>query len=102
MLRLADPVVTLGDVVLDIETGAGNHDGRPVRLSAAELVMLRMLLWHRGDMVSWRVLANELESTGVMYSRDRVRWRIAVLRKKLDDQAGHVIQTVQWKGYRLG
>jgi DNA-binding response OmpR family regulator len=102
VLRLADPVVTLGDAEIDIKTGVGDNAGHPVRLSAAELAMLRMLLWHRGDMVSWRVLANELESSGVVYSRDRVRWRIAVLRRKLDDRAGHVIRTVQWKGYRLG
>lgn len=87
-----------GALVLDTATGLATLDGMPLRLTAFEARLLRLLMLHKGQVLSRTTLAEH------MYDRDADRdFRsmevlIGRLRRKIGEAR---IETRRGEGYRL-
>jgi two-component system, OmpR family, phosphate regulon response regulator OmpR len=95
----APELVTFGPFAFNSARGELSRDGAPVRLTEAEVAMLRILATRPGDVVSREDLAKR---TGAGLERS-VDVQVTRLRRKmeLDPRAPVYLQTVRGVGYRL-
>lgn len=92
-------LVTFGPFAFNGARGELSRDGAPVRLTEAEVAMLRILATRPGEVVSREELAKR---TGAGLERS-VDVQVTRLRRKveLDPRAPVYLQTVRGVGYRL-
>ncbi|MFI5356109.1 MAG: response regulator [Opitutales bacterium] len=108
LLRRAQPadevsIVTFGDVQVDFSNRAVTKAGAPVHLTVKEYALLRLLLLHRGKVVTHRQLLRDAWGPGHEEDTHYLRVHLANLRKKLEttpDQPAH-LRTESGIGYRL-
>ncbi len=95
----APETVTFGPFTFNSARGELQRDGAPVRLTEAELALLRILAARPGEVVSREELAKR---TGAGLERS-VDVQVTRLRRKmeLDPRAPVYLQTVRGVGYRL-
>jgi two-component system OmpR family response regulator len=97
--RDADPVLTVGDVVMDEASRRVTRDGRVVDLSPTEYRLLRYLMVNAGRVVS---KAQVLEHVWRHDFGDGVVEKVVSrLRQKLDATGAPLIHTVRGFGYSL-
>jgi two-component system, OmpR family, KDP operon response regulator KdpE len=110
VLRRAKPpvlvplVVHLAQVTVDLSNHSVLKDGREVRLSPTEYLLLAELARHEHEVMDYRTLLHSVWGPAYGDERHYLRVFIQRLRLKLEDDPAHpeVIQTVPGRGYRFG
>jgi len=95
------PVLTRGDLVVDVGRRSVRRAGRKVELSPREFDVLLVLLEADGEVVTRDQLLREVWDMPAEPGTTMVEVQITRLRKKLDRDSPHLIQTVVGRGYRL-
>lgn len=101
----ADNVLTVGDVRLDVTSGAVTRGGAEVFLSALEYRLLLYFLQHKGKLVTREMLRDAIwDSAGEYVSDNALNVYIKRLREKVeaDPSDPRVIVTVRGLGYKVG
>lgn len=92
----AQPVLTLGDVVIDLKKRIVIREGKPVTLTAREYSILEYMALHRGELVTRADLYEHLFDENEDSLSNLLEVHISGIRKKL----GHdVIMTRRGLGY---
>ena len=110
VLRRAQPPVQVplvarwGHVSVDLNSQSVSKDGREVRLSPTEYLLVAELARHAHQVMDYRTLLHEVWGPAYGDERHYLRVFIQRLRLKLEDDPAHpeVIQTVPGRGYRFG
>lgn len=101
----ADNVLTVGDVRLDVSSGAVTRGGAEVFLSALEYRLLLYFLQRKGKLVTRENLRDAIwDSAGEYVSDNALNVYIKRLREKVeaDPSDPSVIVTVRGLGYKVG
>lgn len=94
-----NPVVHLGDLVIDSAARRITRKGRAIPLTAREWVLFETFLQHPGQLYSKPQLEERLYSFDAEVESNTIEVHISRLRKKL---GAEVIVTERGLGYRLG
>ena len=96
-------VVRFGAIEVDLATRTVRRDGVEVHLTVKEYALLKLLLQHRGKVVTHRQILRELWGPGSEEQTHYLRVHMAHLRQKLepDTQAPRHLRTEAGIGYRL-
>jgi two-component system KDP operon response regulator KdpE len=99
----ADPVVTFGDVVVDLATKAVTRGNARVHLTPTEWRMLEFLARNPGALVTRQTLLKEIWASEQVSDSGYLRLYMSQLRKKLEPDPSHPVHllTEQGMGYRL-
>lgn len=93
-------VVDDGWLRIDFDLGSVMRAGEAVRLSPTELKLLRVLVDHRGQLLTYGVLLDALWSVGVeLADKHALAVNVNRLRKKIEDDAHSYIANVYGMGY---
>ena len=93
-------VVDDGWLRIDFDLGSVMRAGEAVRLSPTELKLLRVLVDHRGQLLTYGVLLDALWNVGVELSdKHALAVNVNRLRKKIEDDAHSYIANVYGMGY---
>lgn len=94
-------VITVGDLLIDLDRRQVRHGGEPVRLTRTELQILEVLASNPGQLVTYELLAGRLGS-GREPDASVLRVHVGNLRRKLHDDAARprLILTEPGLGYR--
>lgn len=93
-------VVDDGWLRIDFDLGSVMRAGETVRLSPTELKLLRVLVDHRGQLLTYGVLLDALWSVGVeLADKHALAVNVNRLRKKIEDDAHSYIANVYGMGY---
>jgi two-component system OmpR family response regulator/two-component system copper resistance phosphate regulon response regulator CusR len=96
------PVVSAGDLTLDLTTRRVQCSGSEIDLTPTELSILEMLMRHAGQVVTRKMLCEHLWEADWEGVTNLIEVHINRLRKKLDRAGtGPSIQTVRGRGYAL-
>ena len=101
----ADSVLTVGDVRLDVNSGAVTKAGAEVFLSALEYRLLLYFFQHKGKLVTRDNLKDAIwDSAGEYVSDNALNVYIKRLREKVerDPSEPQIITTVRGLGYKVG
>jgi two-component system, OmpR family, alkaline phosphatase synthesis response regulator PhoP len=90
-----------GDVIVDFERRTVSRAGAPVSLAAKELLLLKHLIDHRGQVLSRERLLSHIWHDQPFISSRTVDVHVAWLRHKLEEnpQTPRYIMTVRGEGY---
>ena len=105
--RLADadgsPVVSVGELEIDLADRVVRRDGAEVHLTPIEFDLLKVLAQHRGKLVTQRQLLHEVWGPGYEEEAHYLRVHIAHIRSKLepDPARPRYVITDPGVGYRL-
>ena len=110
VLRRAKPpaqvplVVHLAQVTVDLSNHSVLKDGREVRLSPTEYLLVAELARHEHEVMDYRTLLHRVWGPAYGDERHYLRVFIQRLRLKLEEDPAHpeVIQTAPGRGYRFG
>jgi two-component system, OmpR family, KDP operon response regulator KdpE len=99
----ADPVITAGDIAIDLSKRLVTVAGTPVRLSRKEYDLLRILASHPGKVITHQQLLQEVWGQAYVEETQYLRVYIGQLRQKLEKQpaAPKYLTTEPGVGYRL-
>lgn len=93
-------VVDDGWLRIDFDLGSVMRAGEVVRLSPTELKLLRVLVDHRGQLLTYGVLLDALWNVGVeLVDKHALAVNVNRLRKKIEDDAHSYIANVYGMGY---
>lgn len=93
-------VVDDGWLRIDFDLGSVMRAGEAVRLSPTELKLLRVLVDHRGQLLTYGVLLDALWNVGVELSdKHALAVNVNRLRKRIEDDAHSYIANVYGMGY---
>jgi two-component system KDP operon response regulator KdpE len=96
------PIVTAGDVVIDLGSQQVTRNGEPVHLTPTEFALLRELVINRGKLLSHAHLLRRVWGPGYQTETEYVRVYVRRLRAKLGaDEANPLIITSPRAGYRF-
>ncbi len=108
LLRRAQPtgevsIARVGDVEVDFAKRTVTRAGADLHLTVKEYALLRLLLQHRGKVVTHRQLLRDVWGPGHEEDTHYLRVHMANLRKKLEPAAGatRLVKTEAGIGYRL-
>jgi len=108
LLRRAQPagevsIATFGDVQVDFTRRTVTKAGADVHLTVKEYALLRLLLQHRGKVVTHRQLLRDVWGPGHEEDTHYLRVHMANLRKKIEATAEHpaFLKTESGIGYRF-
>src|SRR5262245_51309500 len=99
----APPVLTIGEVTIDLQRREVTRGGAPVRLTPIEFRLLAFLAKHAGRIVTHHQILNEIWGGTASAEPHHVRVHMADLRKKLEDDPARpkLLLTELGVGYRL-
>jgi two-component system KDP operon response regulator KdpE len=103
-LPVADaPIVTLGDVQMDLARRIVTRQGEPVKLTPTEYALLRLLVQHAGKVLTHRQILKAVWGPEYVDETHYLRVYFAQLRQKLeaDPALPKLIVTEPGVGYRL-
>jgi two-component system KDP operon response regulator KdpE len=96
------PVITVGDVVIDLTNQQVTRAGQPVHLTPTEFALLRELVINRGKLLSHAHLLRRVWGHGYQTETEYVRVYVRRLRAKLESDDGEpLILTAPRAGYRF-
>jgi two-component system, OmpR family, KDP operon response regulator KdpE len=96
------PIVTVGDIIIDLTLQQVTKRGRPVHLTPTEFALLRELVINRGKLLSHAHLLRRVWGNGYQTETEYVRVYVRRLRAKLeDDDSEPLIITAPRAGYRF-
>lgn len=98
-----EPVLTIGDLQVDLRAHEVRRGGEPVRLTRKEFDLLAMLARHRGRILTHQTLLNEIWGPAHKDDTQYLRVFVRQLRQKLGDDpaAPRYILNEPGVGYRL-
>jgi two-component system KDP operon response regulator KdpE len=98
-----DPVVSFGDVSLDLATKTVTRAGERVHLTPTEWRILEFLARHSGALVTRQALLKDIWGTEQVTDTGYLRLYMSQLRKKLESDPARPVHllTEQGMGYRL-
>ena len=98
-----EPVLTVGDLQVDLRAHEVRRGGEPVRLTRKEFDLLAMLARHRGRILTHQTLLNEIWGPAHKDDTQYLRVFVRQLRQKLGDDpaAPRYILNEPGVGYRL-
>jgi two-component system KDP operon response regulator KdpE len=98
-----EPVLTFGDVQIDLTRRAVTRKGEPVRLTPTEYALLRLLAHHAGRVLTHRQILKEVWGPEYVGETHYLRVYFAQLRQKLEENPAlpRLIVTEPGVGYRL-
>jgi DNA-binding response OmpR family regulator len=94
------PVIEIGDLVIDGDAGVVHRAGRPVDLTATELRLLLFLARRRDRVVGKAQLLAAVWGYDD-YAANLVEVHISALRRKLEEHGPRQLHTVRGRGYVL-
>ena len=99
----AEPVLTFGDVQIDLARRIVTRGGEPVKLTPTEYALLRLLAQHAGRVLTHRQILKEVWGPQYADETHYLRVYFAQLRQKLEDNPAlpRLIVTEPGVGYRL-
>ncbi len=98
----ASPVITAGDVVIDLSRQQVTKAGEPVHLTPTEFALLRELVIDRGKLLSHAHLLRRVWGPAYQTETEYVRVYVRRLRAKLEGEDGEpLIVTAPRAGYRF-
>jgi two-component system KDP operon response regulator KdpE len=109
LLRRAQPAVAaetnfrFGHIQVDLEASRVLKNGQPIKLTAMEFKLMRMLILHRDKVLTHQHILGELWGPRATNNTNYLRIHMMHLRRKLGedvDSAGH-FQTESGVGYRF-
>jgi two-component system KDP operon response regulator KdpE len=96
------PIVTAGDIVIDLASQQVTRQGDPVHLTPTEFALLRELVTNRGKLLSHAHLLRRVWGPGYQTETEYVRVYVRRLRAKLEvEGAPPLILTAPRAGYRF-
>ena len=97
------PIVTLGDVQMDLARRIVTRQGEPVKLTPTEYALLRLLVQHAGKVLTHRQILKAVWGPEYVDETHYLRVYFAQLRQKLeaDPALPKLIVTEPGVGYRL-
>ena len=95
--------VAFGDVSVNFKTQTALKGNTPIRLTAKEFGLLRMLVAHAGEVITRNVILNEVWGYDKFPTTRTVDTFVHNLRKKIEDDPSHprYLLTVPWSGYKF-
>jgi two-component system KDP operon response regulator KdpE len=98
----SEPVITAGDVAIDLDAQLVTRAGEPVRLTPTEFALLRELALHAGSVVSHATLLRQVWGPGYATETEYTRVYVRRLRAKLEPEGSPpLIVTEHRIGYRF-
>lgn len=99
----SDPVITFGDVSVDLSSKAVSRAGERVHLTPTEWRILEFLARNAGSLVTRQSLFKDIWGTDQVTDTGYLRLYMSQLRKKLEADPAHPrhLLTEQGMGYRL-
>jgi len=94
-----NPLVTIGDLEIDMAGRSVYRHGRPVSLTAREWVLFEAFVQRPGQLLSKAQLEERLYSFDTEVESNTIEVHVSRLRKKLGRET---FETVRGLGYRLG
>ena len=94
-----NPLVTLGNLEVDLAAKSVCREGKPVKLTAREWVLFEAFVQRPGQILSKAQLEERLYAFDTEVESNTIEVHVSRLRKKLGKGA---IETVRGLGYRLG
>jgi two-component system, OmpR family, KDP operon response regulator KdpE len=96
------PIVSVGDIVIDLASQQVTRRGDPVHLTPTEFALLRELVTNRGKLLSHAYLLRRVWGPGYQTETEYVRVFVGRLRAKLEVQGSPpLILTAPRAGYRF-
>ena len=96
------PVITVGDLVIDLGRQQVTRAGAPVHLTPTEFSLLRELVINRGKLLTHAYLLRRVWGAGYQTETEYIRVYVRRLRAKLEGDDGHsLIHTQPRAGYRF-
>ncbi len=96
------PIITVGDIVIDLASQQVTRGGDPVHLTPTEFALLRELVINRGKLLSHAHLLRRVWGHGYQTETEYVRVYVRRLRAKLEGPgAPPLILTAPRAGYRF-
>ncbi|SEH99701.1 MULTISPECIES: response regulator transcription factor [unclassified Leifsonia] len=96
-----DPVLIVGDLVLDEDSYEVHRNGEPIQLTATEFELLRFLMRNPRRVLSKAQILDRVWSYDFGGSSSVVELYISYLRKKIDAGRTPMIHTVRGAGYMV-
>jgi two-component system, OmpR family, KDP operon response regulator KdpE len=98
-----EPVVTIGDLVVDLEKRSVSVSGKPVRLTPHQFDLLRFFALNEGKLLTHRMLLQEVWGPGYGSESNLVHVNVSQLRRKIEPDRAHprYLLTEAGAGYRL-
>jgi two-component system KDP operon response regulator KdpE len=98
-----DPVVTIGELTVDLASRAVSVGGEAVHLTPIEFDLLRVLTEHRGKLVTHRQLLKQVWGAAYQTETHYLRVHVAHIRSKLEPEPSRprYVITEPGIGYRL-
>jgi two-component system, OmpR family, KDP operon response regulator KdpE len=98
-----EPVVTIGNIEIDLHRRRVLRDGEEVHLTPTEYDLLRVLVQEAGRVLTHGHILRSVMGRGYEDANGTLRVHVASLRKKLEADPSHprIIKTESGVGYRL-
>jgi DNA-binding response OmpR family regulator len=95
--------VAFGDVSINFKTQTAMKGETPLRLTAKEYGLLRLLVSHAGEVINRNIILNQVWGYDKYPTTRTVDTFIHNLRKKIEDDPTHprYVLTVPWSGYKF-
>lgn len=99
----AEPILTFGDVQIDLARRVVTRNGEPIKLTPTEYALLRLLVQHAGRVLTHRQILKEVWGPQYVDETHYLRVYFAQLRQKLETNPAlpRLIVTEPGVGYRL-
>jgi two-component system KDP operon response regulator KdpE len=99
----AEPVIEIGDLVVDLEKRAVAVAGAPIHLTPHQFELLRVLALDKGKLLTHRALLREVWGPGYGNESNLLHVNISQLRRKIETDRSHprYLLTEPGAGYRL-
>ena len=95
-----DKILRFGSLVVDLDRHEVSEDGRPVRLTAKEFLLLKYLIEHAGRVLSRDLLLSDVWGYQYTGGTRTVDVHIRRLREKLPTLVEHIV-TIKQFGYKF-
>jgi two-component system KDP operon response regulator KdpE len=98
-----EPVITVGELVVDLEKRLVTAGGKPVHLTPHQFDLLRVLAVNQGKLLTHRLLLQEVWGPGYGSESNLLQVNVSQLRRKIEpDRANpRYLLTEAGAGYRL-
>jgi len=99
----AEPVIEIGELVVDLEKRSVSIDGKLVHLTPHQYELLRVLAVNKGKLLTHRALLREVWGPGYGSESNLLHVNISQLRRKIEPDRAHprYLITEPGAGYRL-
>jgi two-component system, OmpR family, KDP operon response regulator KdpE len=99
----ADPVIEIGELVVDLQKQAVSLDGTPIHLTPHEFDLLRVLAQNEGKLLTHRMLLREVWGPGYDGASNLLHVNVSQLRRKIEPDRARprYLLTEPGAGYRL-